>query len=258
MENNLKVAVIQTALIWKNIAQNLQHFSTKIEEINDEVDLIVLPEMFTTGFCMTPADVAETMSGTTINWMRTIAFKRNCAIAGSVIIFENENYYNRFLFVHPNGVVEFYNKKHLFTLAGEEKVYTAGKEKVIIEYKGWRIRPLVCYDLRFPVWSRNENDYDLLIYVANWPKPRVNAWDALLKARAIENMTCVVGVNRVGLDGLDYEYVGHSAVYNCLGEEILKPLTGEQVILVELDINHLDKTRNRFNFLEDRDTFDIK
>lgn len=258
MENKLKIAVVQTELHWKNIEQNLHHFSEKIEEIKGDVDIIVVPEMFTTGFCMTPFDVAESMEGSTVSWMRSVALKRNCAIAGSVIVFENENYYNRFLFVQPNGSVVFYNKKHLFTLAGEEKIYTAGNEKIILEYKGWKIRPLVCYDLRFPVWSRNDNDYDLLLYVANWPKPRVNAWDALLKARAIENMCCVVGVNRVGFDGLNYEYVGHSAVYNCLGEAVLKPLNGDQVVLVELDKEHLDKTRNRFNFLNDRDAFEIK
>ncbi|NEW80406.1 MAG: amidohydrolase, partial [Gelidibacter sp.] len=208
---NLKIAMLQAELVWHNVELNRKNFLEKINQIKEQVDLIILPEMFTTGFSMHPQKIGDTMNGETVNWMRKIASEKDTAIAGSVIIFENNNFYNRFLFVHPSGEINFYDKRHLFTLAGEDKVYESGKEKLIVNYKGWKICPLVCYDLRFPVWARNVEDYDLLIYVANWPKIRIAAWDTLLKARAIENMCYTVGVNRVGVDANNYEYNGHSA-----------------------------------------------
>jgi predicted amidohydrolase len=258
MNEKLKIAVIQTDLVWENAFENRLQLSNKIRAITETVDVIILPEMFTTGFSMQPENLAETMQGETVLWMQKIASEKNAALCGSVIISEENKYYNRFLFVYPSGKVEYYNKRHLFTLAGEEKVYSAGSKKLIIDFKGWKICPLVCYDLRFPVWSRNTNDYDLLIYVANWPKPRVNAWDALLKARSIENMSYVVGVNRVGFDANNFEYLGHSAVYDCLGEPLVSPINNEQEIVVELNKEHLVKTRQRFNFLNDQDSFEIK
>ena len=196
----MKVAIIQTALIWENPNANRIQFEEKIRGIEQNVDLIVLPEMFSTGFTMNPETVAETMNGETISWMQTLAKHKNSAITGSLVIVENGKYYNRLVFVLPSGEIKHYDKRHLFSLAGEEKVYTKGKTKLIIEYKGFKICPLICYDLRFPVFSRNVEDYDVLLYVANWPKPRINAWNALLKARAIENMCYVVGVNRIGED----------------------------------------------------------
>ena len=173
MQNNLKVVLIQANLVWENPIQNRLNFTEKINQIKEQVDLIILPEMFTTGFSMQPQKIGDTMHGETVKWMRKIASEKDTAIAGSVIIFENNNFYNRFLFVHPSGEINFYDKRHLFTLAGEDKVYESGKEKLIVNYKGWKICPLVCYDLRFPVWARNVEAYDLLIYVANWAKTRL-------------------------------------------------------------------------------------
>lgn len=255
----LKTAIIQTDLVWLNAEKNLQQILEKINHIKEEVDLIVLPEMFTTGFSMHPQEVAETMQGNTVKWMQRIAAGKNIAIAGSVIISENRKYYNRFLFVHPTGEVNYYDKKHLFTLAGEHKIYTSGNEKLIVNYKGWKICPLVCYDLRFPVWARNAEDYDVLIYVANWPKPRITAWDTLLKARAIENMCYTIGVNRVGKDANKLQYSGHSAIYDCLGEKLTEITPNkEEVALITLDKNHLDIVRKKLNFLSDKDVFKIE
>ena len=256
---HLKIALIQADLIWQNAEQNRINFSKKINAISEPVDLIVLPEMFTTGFSMQPQKIAEYMIGDTVEWMQKIASKKNTAIAGSVIISENNKYYNRFLFIHPCGKIEYYNKRHLFTLAGEHTVYTQGEVKMIIEYKGWKICPLVCYDLRFPVWARNVEEYDLLMYVANWPKPRISAWDTLLKARSIENMCYTIGVNRVGKDENNLEYPGHCAIYNCLGEEVVKAIPNkEETIIAILEKNHISETRNKLNFLSDKDTFKIK
>ena len=221
----------------------------------EEVDLIVLPEMFVSGFTMNPKAVAETMNGETIAWLQHLAKAKNCAITGSLVIEENGKYYNRLVFVYPNGELKTYDKRHLFTLAGEDKVYTAGKKKLIIEYKEFRICPLICYDLRFPVFARNVEDYDVLIYVANWPKPRINAWDILLKARAVENMSYVIGVNRIGKDENELEYVGHSQAVDFLGNYLLEPQETDGVFIVELDKEKLLETRSKLAFLEDKDQF---
>ncbi|MCF8322598.1 MAG: nitrilase family protein, partial [Flavobacterium sp.] len=188
----MKVALIQSSLVWENPIANRNYFEEKINAIAEKVDLIVLPEMFSTSFTMNPNSVAVTMKGETVQWLQSLAKNINAAITGSVIITENNNFFNRLLFVFPSGKIQFYDKRHLFSLAGEDIIYTAGKEKLIVDYLGWRICPLICYDLRFPVFSRNVEEYDLLIYVANWPKPRINAWDILLKARAVENMCYTV------------------------------------------------------------------
>lgn len=259
MANKLHIAFIQADLVWQNAAQNRKNFSEKINQINEQVDLIILPEMFTTGFSMQPQKIGDTMHGETVAWMRKIAAEKNAAIAGSVIIFENEKFYNRFLFVHPSGEINFYDKRHLFTLAGEDKVYESGKEKIIVDYKGWKICPLICYDLRFPVWARNTEDYDLLIYVASWPKTRIMAWDTLLKARAIENMCYTIGVNRVGVDANNYEYNGHSAAYDSLGGQVAETQEKqEETVVFTLDKNHISEIRNKLGFLNDRDSFEIK
>lgn len=256
---NLKIALVQTDIVWQNAVVNRKNYSKKINEIKDEVDLVLLPEMFSTGFSMKPQSLAETMQGETILWMQQTAVDKQCAIGGSLIIVEEGKYYNRFVFVYPSTKIEYYDKRHLFTLAGEEKVYTQGTEKLLIAYKGWKICPLVCYDLRFPVWARNIEDYDVLLYVANWPKKRIAAWDALLKARSIENMCYVVGVNRVGLDANSYEYSGHSAVYDCLGEKTTRSIPNhESVEIVTLFKKHVTETRNKLNFLNDKDFFEIK
>ena len=221
----------------------------------EEVDLIVLPEMFVSGFTMNPKAVAETMNGETIAWLQHLAKAKDCAITGSLVIEENRKYYNRLVFVYPNGELKTYDKRHLFTLAGEDKVYTAGKEKLIIEYKEFRICPLICYDLRFPVFARNVEDYDVLLYVANWPKPRINAWDILLKARAVENMSYAIGVNRIGKDENELEYVGHSQAVDFLGNYLLEPQETDGVFIVELDKEKLLETRSKLAFLEDKDQF---
>ena len=256
MQDQLKVAIIQSDLVWEQPKKNRKHFTEKIETINTAVDVIVLPEMFTTGFTMNPNEVAEPMDGKTVTWMQNTAIETNAAIAGSVVITENGKFYNRFLFVEPNGTVAHYDKRHTFTLAGEDKVYTSGNKKVVIEYKGWKICPMVCYDLRFPVWARNAENYDVLVYVANWPKPRVLAWDTLLKARAIENMSYCIGVNRIGEDNEHNEYCGHSAVYDILGNNItpIKP-NKEHTEIVTLERNQINFYRNKLRFLDDKDHF---
>jgi predicted amidohydrolase len=253
----MKIALIQTHLFWENPQQNRIHFDAKINAITESVDLIILPEMFTSGFTMHPEKVAENANGATINWLQKLAIEKNCAITGSLVIQENDQYYNRLVFVFPDENITFYDKKHLFTLAGEDKVYQSGNQKVIIDYKGFKICPLICYDLRFPVFSRNAEEYDLLIYVANWPKTRINAWDILLKARAIENMSFVVGVNRIGSDFNNHEYIGHSQVIDFIGNEIIKPQESDGIFITTLDKNALLETRKKLGFLNDRDEFQL-
>lgn len=252
----MKVALIQTHIKWEDKEANLQHYEQWFTTMEEDVDLVVFPEMFTTGFTMRPSNVAETMEGVTVNWMKEVAIKKNCAIAGSLVIEVQGGYFNRFLFVFPNGTIEYYDKRHLFTLAGEEKVYTPNRQtKTIIHYKDWKICPLICYDLRFPVYSRNVEKYDLILYVANWPKPRIQAWDILLKARAVENLSYVVAVNRVGNDANGLEYVGHSQAIDALGNYLITPFENETIAYIELDKEKLLDTRNKLNFLNDKDNF---
>ena len=254
---NLKIALIQTSLSWENPMENRSHLVQKINGFIEEVDLIVLPEMFSSGFTMNPKAVAETMQGETVSWLQHLAKAKNCAITGSLVIEEKGNFYNRLVFVFPNGDIKTYYKRHLFSLAGEDKCYSAGAAKLIVEYKGFRICPLVCYDLRFPVFSRNTESYDVLLYVANWPKPRINAWDILLKARAVENMCFTIGVNRIGTDNNNLEYVGHSQAVDYLGNYILEPQETEGIFIVTLDKEQLLETRNKLAFLDDKDEFNI-
>ena len=251
----MKIALLQAPLIWENPIANRKYFEEKIISITENVDLIVLAEMFTSGFTMNPKAIAETMQGETVSWLQALAKAKNIAITGSLVIQENGNFYNRLVFVFPSGEIKTFDKKHLFTLAGEDKIYTSGTEKIIIEYKGFKICPLICYDLRFPVFARNTEDYDVLIYVANWPKPRINAWDALLKARAIENMCYTIGVNRIGEDPNQHHYPGHSQAIDFLGNYIIEPQETEGVFIVNLDKNTLLESRQKFGFLNDRDAF---
>ena len=256
---HLKIVLLQVDLVWHNAELNRNQFSKKINSIKEQVDIIVLPEMFTTGFSMQPQKVFESMQGETIKWMQKIALENNTAIAGSIIILEDNKYYNRFIFVHPSGEINKYDKRHLFVLIGEDKVYTSGKEKLIVTYKGWRICPLICYDLRFPIWSRNVEDYDVLLYVANWPKPRIAAWDALLKARSIENLCYTIGVNRVGIDGNNLEYSGHSVAYDSLGKKLTHIKTNlEDKAIITLNKKHITEVRNKLSFLNDKDAFEIR
>jgi len=253
----MKIALIQTHLIWENPIENRSHLAQKITGFMEEVDLIVLPEMFASGFTMNPKAVAETMKGETVGWLQHLAKAKDCAITGSLVIEENGKYFNRLVFVYPNGDYKTYDKRHLFTLAGEDKAYSAGKEKLIIDYKGFRICPLICYDLRFPVFSRNVEDYDLLLYVANWPKPRINAWDILLKARAVENMSYAIGVNRIGTDENNLEYIGHTQAVDFLGNSLLEPQETDGVFIIELEKEKLLETKNKLGFLKDLDSFQL-
>ncbi|GGD21995.1 amidohydrolase [Hyunsoonleella pacifica] len=258
MQETLKIALLQTDLFWEDPERNRKAFQNKLQSIKENVDVIILPEMFTSGFTMNAGKVAETMEGVTVSWMVTLAEKFQSAIVGSIVILEHNKYYNRLLFVEPSGKISHYNKRHTFTLAGEHKVYTAGKSKLIVNYQGWKICPLICYDLRFPVWARNTDDYDVLLYVANWPVTRIDAWDTLLKARAIENMSYSIGVNRIGVDGVGAKYCGSTAVYDVLGKRISEiPLNQDFVEVVTLSKNHVRKYRNALKFLEDRDSFNF-
>ena len=254
----MKIALLQSSLIWENPKANRNHFEEKINALTEKVDLIVLPEMFSTGFTMNPEAVFETMEGETIQWMQSLTKAKNSAITGSLVVKENENFHNRLVFVFPSGEMQIYDKRHLFTLAGEDKVYTSGNQKLILEYLGWKICPLICYDLRFPVFARNVENYDVLIYVANWPKSRIQAWDILLKARSVENLCYTVGVNRVGLDNNNLEYDGHSQMVDFLGNYALKPQENEGVFIVELNKQKLVETRKKLGFLNDRDSFELK
>jgi omega-amidase len=253
----MKIALIQSDLYWEDTFKNRKSFESKINQIDSEVNLVVLPEMFSTGFTMNASQVAETMQGETVLWMKAMAKQKNFAITGSVIIVENDQYYNRMLFVFPTGEIEYYDKRHLFSLAGEDKFYKSGDKKVIVTYLGWKICLQICYDLRFPVFARNVENYDLLLYVANWPKVRTNAWDTLLKARAIENLSYVIGVNRIGFDANNYEHIGHSQVVDFLGNFILEPQETEAVFVVELDKETMLETRKKLDFLSDKDAFEI-
>lgn len=257
MEDFLKITVLQTHLHWENAVANRTHFTTMIDAISQETQLIVLPEMFTTGFSMNASQLAETMQGETINWMKNVAQSKNAALCGSLIITENNKYYNRFLFVHPSGEIQYYDKRHTFNMAGEGEVFECGKAPVVVDYLGWKLCLQVCYDLRFPVFARNSSNYDALLYVANWPKTRIAAWDTLLKARAIENMSYVIGVNRIGLDGNGLEYVGHSGVYDVLGAEIAFAKAQQKSITATLSKLHITSTRTQLPFLQDGDSFTL-
>lgn len=250
----MKVTLIQHDIKWEDKLYNLNQYQTYIDNI-EETDIIILPEMFTTGFTMNPSLFSEMMNGETITWMKNIAMLNDCAITGSLIIEENSKYYNRLIWCHTNGDIEFYDKKHLFSFAGENNFYTSGDKQLIINYKGFRIKPLICYDLRFPVWSRT-GDFDMIIYVANWPKIRSSAWRTLLKARAIENQSYVIGVNRIGRDGSGIDHSGDTTVVDANGD-VTNWLFVEGAHTIELDINNLNKIRDKFPFLKDKDNFNI-
>ncbi len=256
MQESLKVVLVQTALVWENPEKNRESLSRKLKSLKDDVDVIILPEMFTTGFTMSPENIQIEEGVKTVEWMKQKAKTIGAAIIGSIVFKEEENYYNRLWFVKPDGSTSTYNKRHTFTLAGEDKKYVAGHKKIIETYKGFKFCPLICYDLRFPVWSRNIENYDILLYVANWPKPRIEAWDTLLKARAIENMIYCIGVNRIGEDDIGHEYPGHSSVYDALGKQMAFS-DQEELIEVTLYKNHLRKTQHALRFLDDKDNFNL-
>lgn len=250
---------MQFDTLWEDKEANLDYVSNQIKMMPQDVDLVILPEMFTTGFTMIPERSAELENGPTFQTLQQLAVNNKIAITASWITEDEEQYYNRLYFIYPDGSYETYDKRHLFTLAGEQNVYEPGTDKLIVSYKGWNICPLICYDLRFPVYSRIvDENYDLLIYVASWPERRIYAWDSLLKARAIENMSYVVAVNRSGSDPSGVNYSGHSQVLDPLGHYILEPITGSSTPVIELNKKTLSEARLKFNFLKDSDAFELK
>lgn len=272
--DNLNITIIQSSLHWENVEQNLEQFSQKIAGINQATDLIVLPEMFNTGFTMNTKSVAEPMGGITTQWMQKTSKEKNCVITGSIIIAEKENYFNRLILMRPDGEYETYDKRHLFRMANEDDYFTAGSKRLITKIKEWKICPLICYDLRFPVWSRNKwlkknvekqsegqllsVEYDILIYVANWPERRAHAWKSLLLARAIENQAYVIGVNRVGADGNSINYSGDSAVIDFMGKTLSKTNANQACIeTITLNQAELEEARRSFPVGLDTDDFTI-
>jgi predicted amidohydrolase len=263
--DDLRITLIQSDLHWQRIEANLAHLEEKIWQIEGPSHLIILPEMFNTGYTMSAASYAEPMNGKTFRWMKQMAAQTRSVITGSCIIWDQGHYYNRLLWMKPDGTFLFYDKRHLFRIAEENHYFTAGNKLLITELNGWKICPLICYDLRFPVWSRNiylkEQDrlaYDLVIFIANWPATRIEAWDSLLQARAIENISYSLGVNRVGSDGNGIPYNGHSAVFNPAGKNVLYLHDKQEMKTVTLSFDMLKEYREKFPFYLDSDYFLIK
>ncbi len=260
--SDLTITIIQSDLFWEDKTANLEMFERKIMGISEKTEVIILPEMFSTGFSMRPEGLAETMDGKSVQWMKRVSAQKKAILTASLIIEEEGQYYNRLIWMLPNGVFGHYDKRHCFSLAGEDKHYRSGDKRLIASVKGWRINLCICYDLRFPVWSRQvvakdqpQPEYDLLVYVANWPDRRVHAWRTLLPARAIENQCFVVGVNRVGHDGNGVYHSGYSLVSDPLGEisHVLSHDIG--VITTTLERNKLDDIRSKMPFWKDGDPF---
>jgi predicted amidohydrolase len=258
MKNSLNITLIQTSLFWENVEKNLSHFDKLISEIS-ETDIILLPEMFNTAFCPKSNHLAETMEGETVSWMKEIAKNKNSAIAGTLMVKEGARVFNRLVWISKNGTIHTYDKHHLFSLIKEERYISKGTGRLIVEEDGWRICPLICYDLRFPVFSRNDVDYDVLIYLANWPVKRIEAWDTLLKARSIENQCYTIGVNRVGKDGNGIPFNGHSKVFDAFGKKLLSATENkEEILQIEISLDDLKLKRRQMNFLQDRDDFTLQ
>jgi predicted amidohydrolase len=261
--SSLIITTIQSNLVWEDKAANLQQLEAAINAIEERTEIVVLPEMFSTGFTMQPQLFAESMEGETVEWMKNIAAEKRIVLTGSIIIKEEEKFYNRLIWMLPNGELGYYNKRHLFAYAGEDKHYAAGNKRLIASVKGWKINLQVCYDLRFPVWARqapqeqSHPEYDVLIYVANWPERRSHAWKTLLCARAIENQCYVVGVNRVGRDGNNINHSGNSIVIDPLGEVLYHHADEEDVFTIALEKERLEDVRTKFPFWKDGDSFII-
>lgn len=263
--STLTITTIQTSLHWENKAANLLMLEEKINSIGQRTELVILPEMFSTGFSMNPAALAESMNGPTVDWMKRISHTHRVILVGSLIIEEDGKYFNRLIWMMPNGEWGAYNKRHLFGFAEEDKHYHPGQTRLIASVKGWRINLQVCYDLRFPVWARQQMnpsasdpaEYDVLVYVANWPQRRSHAWKTLLCARAIENQCYVVGVNRVGTDGKDVYHSGNSLIIDPLGEVLYHMADEEDVFTITLQRELLEEIRGKFPFLRDADRFHI-
>lgn len=262
---DLKITLVQTDIHWEEVDANLAMFEEKIWRIGQQTDVIILPEMFNTGFSMEAHKLGEMMNMKTTKWMKMVADQTGALVMGSFIANVHDRFYNRLLWMEPGGNFKTYDKRHLFRMADEHLVYSPGESQLIGHWKGWRISPLICYDLRFPVWSRNRWNatlkkpaYDLLVYVANWPQVRANAWDTLLRARAIENLSYVAGVNRVGVDGKGIEYNGNSQVISPKGEPIFSVEGVEEIKTIQLNANSLQAYRDRFPALLDADDFNLE
>ncbi|MCG2613025.1 amidohydrolase [Terrimonas sp. NA20] len=258
--SSLTISTIQTSLHWENKEANLSMLEEKIMAIKEKTEIVILPEMFSTGFSMRPEALAEKMDGVTVEWMKRIAAFKRIILTGSLIIEEDGNYYNRLIWMLPNGQYGVYDKRHRFAYAGEDDHYTAGSKRLIASVKGWRINLLICYDLRFPVWARQQSqpegpEYDLLIYVANWPERRNLAWKTLLQARAIENQSYVVGVNRVGDDGNGIHHSGDSMVIDAMGEVLYHKQEDEDIFTITLQKEPQETIREKLPFLKDADGF---
>ena len=265
--STLTITIVQTQLAWENKAENLRLLSDKINSISEKTEIVILPEMFSTGFSMNPEALAESMDGTTVEWMKKTAEQKKIILTGSVIVKEDHSagpqYYNRLIWMLPNGQYGYYDKRHLFAYAGEDEKYSPGNKRLIASVKGWKINLLVCYDLRFPVWARQSggegvSEFDLLIYVANWPDRRKHAWKTLLQARAIENQCYVAGVNRIGKDGNDIAYTGDSMIVDPLGEVLYQGPDKEEVFTYTLQKEKVNEVRTKFPFWKDADRFHIE
>ena len=261
MSPTLRVTLVQSELAWHDAEANRRQFEKLMEPLAGTTDLIVLPEMFTTGFTMAAEQVAEQVNGPTLDWLRAMAVRTGAVITGSLVTVDAGHYFNRLIWMRPDGTHEHYDKRHLFRMAREQEHYAPGERRLIVELLGWKVCPLVCYDLRFPVWSRNhigtDQGYDLLVYVANWPERRRYAWQTLLKARAIENLSYCVGVNRVGQDGKDFNYTGDSAAIDFLGQPLTLPSSSAFVATVNLGYAELQEFRTKFPAHLDADEFRI-
>lgn len=262
--STLTITTIQSNLVWEDKTANLQQLQQKIDSIEQNAEIVVLPEMFSTGFSMRAAELAETMDGDTVEWMKLVSNKNNIVLTGSVIIEEGGKFYNRLIWMLPNGQYGYYDKRHLFAYGEEDQHYSPGNKRLIASVKGWKINLQVCYDLRFPVWARqsfdsaqDKSEYDVLIYVANWPERRSHAWKTLLCARAIENQCYVVGVNRVGDDGKNIHYSGNTLVIDPLGQVLYHMADEEDVNTITLSKEKLEEVRTKFPFLNDADDFTI-
>lgn len=254
----IKITTFQAYLFWENVEKNLQNLSLRLSGLKEKTDLIILPEMFNTGFTMNVEKCAETMNGRTMHWLYEHAKSYDCVIAGTLIIEEQGHYYNRFIWMSPDGSFVHYDKRHLFGMANEDQVFTAGTSRIVLNLKGWKVCPMICYDLRFPVWSRNLGAaYDLLVYTASWPDKRSSHWRSLIPARAIENQAYVIGVNRVGYDGNEIYYSGGSMCISPMGDVVYYKPEDEDLYTFTLNPGDLIKSREQLPFLKDADQFSM-
>lgn len=253
----MRITLVQTDLVWENKVRNLAAIERLLKQQEELADVYLLPEMFSTGFSMQPDGLAEPMNGETVTWMHHLAAEKQALVAGSLIIRENGHYYNRFIAMGPDGLVAVYDKRHLFRMSGEEQHYQSGHQRIVFEWKGWKILPQICYDLRFPVWIRNRQDYDLILFVANWPEPRRDVWLTLLKARALENQAYVAAVNRTGRDGKGILHVGDSQIIDPKGRVLSEGGGLDGLVTASLDRDELLRFRDKFPVHLDQDNFEL-